>query len=107
MTDAEEEFDNKIKGRKMNEALANMGPHVVEIEDKKKEYEDVQRQLGLGVEDELLSKRNKIDDVKSTGMKGKKKLKGNPNNTMDVSLNENQMRGLNVGGGSFIAKKNA
>lgn len=79
-----------------------MGPAQIERNDDKKEYEAVHKQVYSGIEDELLTKREKtesnIDKKKLLEkLKGKsKKIKGNPNLTLDVNLNDEDLKKIKM-----------
>jgi len=94
MQDVESKFDAKIRGAKIGEDLRRMEPG--RLEDDEKNYKEVNRQLygdnQVGIEDELLAKRDRVivdaetkaAERKALLKKKLKKVKGNPNLTLDV-----------------------
>lgn len=92
-----------------------MGPS--RIEDEEFHYKELNQQLygsnQVPIEDELLAKRDRIivdAETKAAERKEKlkkklKKVKGNPNLTLDVDLDDSQLAGVKIANGSFITKK--
>lgn len=113
LKEAEHQFDSKIKGNKAMKNVSRMGPSEIETTDIKEEYKNVHNQVYPQIEDELLKKRDnqeQLDERKKQLLKLKaksKKIKGNPNYTLDVSLEDDDLKKLKIEGGSFVAKKKA
>lgn len=115
MEDAESKFDAKIKGSKIGEDLKRMEPG--RLDDDENEYREVNRELygdkQIGIEDELLAKRDRViadadtkaQERKALLKKKLKKVKGNPNLTLDVDLDDSELKGIKIGNGNLITKK--